>query len=262
MTNMINAQRIKIDATEHEKKVANADIRLRGALTHLGTSFVDSVGQFFDFSIRSDTVAFIDQNVEKTEFMTEEVMSVVADLFSEQAETVQSEIGLSEPISVKSVSLFAGVVQMLALAFFGLTEASDAQSKEDEIVSQDEDAIAESSIRDQCDPAGLNQHAAGAKLDAGKSRAWLCLGGFAKAIGKVSEVTTFGAKKYTPGGWKSVPNAQERYLDAALRHLLATASEKADEESKLPHLAHAAWNLLAVLELQMLSAAQKEPVIA
>ena len=251
---MINVQIINIDVTHHEKKVANADIRLRGALTHIGTCFVDSVGQFFDFSIHSDTVAFIEQNVEKTKFMTSEVMSLVADLFSEQAETVQSEAGLSKPIGVESVSLFAGAVQMLAVAFFGLVEASDAQNKEDEIVRQDENAIAEAS--------GIDQHTAGAKLDAGKSRAWLCLGGFAKAIVQVSEVTTFGAKKYTPDGWKSVPNAQERYLDAAVRHLLAAASEKADEESKLPHLAHAAWNLLAVLELQILDAAQKELVVA
>lgn len=76
-------------------------------------------------------------------------------------------------------------------------------------------------------------------------------GGFANAITEVSKVGTFGAAKYTDDGWKSVEGAQERYLSAAYRHMLAfQRGEKLDKESSLPHLAHAAWNLLAVTELE------------
>jgi hypothetical protein len=55
------------------------------------------------------------------------------------------------------------------------------------------------------------------------------------------KVLTFGAKKYSPGGWKTVPDAKDRYFAAALRHLTAYQSgEKTDPESGLSHLAHAA----------------------
>ncbi len=95
----------------------------------------------------------------------------------------------------------------------------------------------------------MDQHEPGAKLDNGKNRMALCLHGFSRAVIQVGEVTTFGAVKYTPNGWKSVENAEERYLDAAYRHMLASAIEECDPESGLRHLAHAAWNILAVLEL-------------
>lgn len=106
-------------------------------------------------------------------------------------------------------------------------------------------------VQQEADPNGIAAHVPGAKLDAGKRRDWLLLSGFALALRRVSDVMTYGAKKYTPNGWKSVPDGEARYLDAAARHLSADASgEKFDRETDLPHLAHAAWNLLAVLELQ------------
>ena len=104
-------------------------------------------------------------------------------------------------------------------------------------------------IQQEEDPDGLNQHAPGAKLDAGKPRPWLVLGGFRSALMEVAKVGTLGAVKYSDHGWRSVRGAEQRYLDAALRHLLAP--EALDPESGLPHLAHAAWNVLAVLELQL-----------
>ena len=101
------------------------------------------------------------------------------------------------------------------------------------------------------DPEGKSQHETGAKLDAGKMRAGLVLGDFANALKLVCEVGTFGAEKYTPRGWLDVPNAEERYEDAKERHLLERLSgDKFDQDSQLPHLAHEAWNALAVLELQ------------
>jgi hypothetical protein len=99
-------------------------------------------------------------------------------------------------------------------------------------------------------PDGLGQHESGAKLDAGKTRMSLVMGGFAKALTKVGEVGTFGANKYTDNGWRDVNNGTERYMDALYRHLLKfSQGERYDSDSGLEHLAHAAWNALAILEL-------------
>jgi len=99
----------------------------------------------------------------------------------------------------------------------------------------------------ELDPNGLHPNTPGAKLDANKPDCDLVFGGFAKALLEVAKVGTFGAVKYTDNGWKSVPNGIRRYRSAAYRHLLAL--EFLDKDSNLPHLAHAAWNCLAALEL-------------
>lgn len=100
-------------------------------------------------------------------------------------------------------------------------------------------------------PEGCSLNVAGAKADAGKPRMDLVLGGFSEALLRVAEVGTFGANKYTDNGWKEVANGRERYTDALLRHLFASKKEAFDRDSHLLHLAHAAWNALAVLELYL-----------
>lgn len=103
----------------------------------------------------------------------------------------------------------------------------------------------------QVDPNNIPQHQAGAKLDGGKPLAALVVGDFSNALQRVVDVGTFGANKYTRSGWLSVPDAESRYADAMMRHLLAHfANEKTDSDSGLPHLHHAAWNVLALVELQ------------
>ena len=102
----------------------------------------------------------------------------------------------------------------------------------------------------QRDPWGKNPHEEGAKLDAGKNRMGLVMSGFPRALLAVGEIATYGANKYTPNGWVSVPNGKERYTDAMYRHLLEEAQgAEYDEESHMRHAAHAAWNALARLEL-------------
>lgn len=102
------------------------------------------------------------------------------------------------------------------------------------------------------DPTGREQHQPGAKLDAGKPRPALVLGGFARALLAVTAVGTFGAAKYTDNGWTSVPNGEERYDDANLRHWLKEKTgEAVDPDSELEHAAHAAWNALARLDLML-----------
>ena len=95
-------------------------------------------------------------------------------------------------------------------------------------------------------------HKLGAKDDNYKPRLDLVLGDFHRALWGVGLVGTFGANKYTDRGWHEVPNAEERYLSAMLRHYFKyKLGEELDNESNLPHLAHMAWNALAVLQLHM-----------
>ena len=106
--------------------------------------------------------------------------------------------------------------------------------------------------RTEQDPSGKNPHEPGAKLDAGKQRAWLMICGFARALDAVASVTTAGAKKYTPNGWRDVPNGEERYMEAFARHQLALArGEHIDADTGCLHKAQMAWNLLASLELEL-----------
>jgi len=67
----------------------------------------------------------------------------------------------------------------------------------------------------------------------------------------VVQVLTFGACKYGANNWKHVPEAQERYFAAALRHLVAwKCGEVLDPESGLPHLSHAISSLLFVANFE------------
>jgi len=88
----------------------------------------------------------------------------------------------------------------------------------------------------------------GRKNDDGKILAAL-LGDFSRALLGVAEVGTFGANKYTRGGWLHVKDKKQRYTDALWRHLLQSTIDELDSESGLTHLEHAAWNILAVIEL-------------
>lgn len=92
----------------------------------------------------------------------------------------------------------------------------------------------------------------GTKYDGDKFYGSILYEYFPRAVEEVMKVSTFGAKKYSRGGWAHVPNAIERYTDAMHRHLLSEArGEVLDSDSGLPHKAHAAWNALCVLELQL-----------
>ena len=100
------------------------------------------------------------------------------------------------------------------------------------------------------DPTGAEAHEPGAKLDGGKTLAGV-LSDFSLALQAVAEVGTHGARKYSRGGWQSVPDALTRYKDAEWRHLLKSRHEEYDPDSGLLHDAHKAWNVLAQLELRL-----------
>lgn len=82
----------------------------------------------------------------------------------------------------------------------------------------------------------------GKKLDAGTRRFTLLPW---SVVGEVVDVLEFGARKYAVDNWKKVPDAETRYVNAALRHVTAVIEgEKFDPESGLPHLAHAICSLM------------------
>lgn len=74
---------------------------------------------------------------------------------------------------------------------------------------------------------------------------------FPRALEAVARVSEFGATKYNRNNWVGVKDAKTRYRAAMLRHELQDWNEKLDPESKLLHLAHVAWNALAILELEL-----------
>jgi len=100
------------------------------------------------------------------------------------------------------------------------------------------------------DPNGLKPSDPGAKLDDGKVRAGL-LKQFSRALTEVAKVSTYGAGKYSEGGWATVKDGHKRYTDAMMRHWLAEEFESIDEESGLLHMAQVAWNALARLEFYL-----------
>lgn len=72
------------------------------------------------------------------------------------------------------------------------------------------------------------------------------------AVEEIVKVYTMGAEKYAPNAWKDIPDAYDRYKAAMLRHVTAyDKGERIDKESGLSHLAHAAWNAIAILWLDM-----------
>lgn len=95
---------------------------------------------------------------------------------------------------------------------------------------------------------------AGLKFDGGKLRYDLYPLG---AYEGCTKVLTFGANKYTLDGWKTVPDAKNRYYAALIRHLNAQKmySDNGgtglayDDESGLPHLDHAQCCLVFLREL-------------
>ena len=98
-----------------------------------------------------------------------------------------------------------------------------------------------------------------AKYDQGKNRLDLV---FPSIIEEIGFIRTYGVKKYKdPDNWKRIDDAKQRYTAAAMRHFEAwRKGEKLDPESGLRHLAHAACNLMFLIELEREEEATKEYV--
>jgi len=88
----------------------------------------------------------------------------------------------------------------------------------------------------------MNLKTRGVKKDSGKLQ-WALLPW--REVGQVVDVLTKGVKKYSEDNWMHVPGGERRYMEAAMRHIIARQrGEINDKETKLPHLAHAVCCLL------------------
>lgn len=103
----------------------------------------------------------------------------------------------------------------------------------------------------EAEPNGIDQHAPGTKLDSGKVKVSLLFNDFPRALLAVAKIATFGADKYSEGGWLEVQDGIKRYDNAKNRHILYGAIDPVDDESGMLHLAHECWNALAKLELTL-----------
>ena len=86
------------------------------------------------------------------------------------------------------------------------------------------------------------------KMDEGKLE-WSLLPW--EEIEELVRVLEFGAKKYSPNSWQGVPDGERRYTNAMLRHVVDfVRGIEYDQETQLPHLAHACVNALFLLYLR------------
>lgn len=67
--------------------------------------------------------------------------------------------------------------------------------------------------------------------------------GLEEALGQVAKVLAFGQQKYPSNDWNTYP--PEKHLHAILRHL--GRGDALDEETGLPHAAHAAARCMMLL---------------
>jgi len=83
------------------------------------------------------------------------------------------------------------------------------------------------------------------KKDEGKNR-WDLLP--LAQVDEVVKVITYATTQYPINSWKRLPDFNERFYAAVMRHLVSwRGGEFNDKESGLPHLAHAACGLLYLL---------------
>lgn len=75
------------------------------------------------------------------------------------------------------------------------------------------------------------------------------------AIKRIEPVMAYGAGKYEPLGYYSVPDRRNQYIKATMRHLVdffigvaRGIDEPLDDETGLPHLCHAGASLLIALD--------------
>jgi len=91
----------------------------------------------------------------------------------------------------------------------------------------------------------MDEEQKGVKFDEGKLRYDLLP---TYAIEEIVRVFTNGANKYSPHNWQKGME-WSRLFSAMMRHCFKFWSgEDLDEETNLSHMAHAAWNALALLE--------------
>ena len=100
----------------------------------------------------------------------------------------------------------------------------------------------------------LTDDGKGKKYDGGKSMVGTLVRIFANALLGIGACIEFGTHKYPKSdNWKLVEDGINRYADSLMRHLLKHYSgEEKDPETGLPHLFHAGWNMLTIIEFYLM----------
>jgi len=77
----------------------------------------------------------------------------------------------------------------------------------------------------------------------------VALGGMSNFLKELARVCTFGAERYGDESWKTVPNAETRYLGAMQRHIydFQHGNYLNHEDGMLYHIAQVAWNAISLL---------------
>jgi hypothetical protein len=91
------------------------------------------------------------------------------------------------------------------------------------------------------------EQSGGTRYSEGKPGNWWCMPLW--GLREVARVSAYGAKKYAPFDWQQ-GQSFSTLMDCAMRHMVAVVQFgiwSRDHESGLLHLAHAAWNILALL---------------
>lgn len=88
------------------------------------------------------------------------------------------------------------------------------------------------------------------RYNEGKPKMSYFMRSFPKMMEAIARVKEFGANKYDDGNWRLGNKPDEEYYDSLFRHLdYHFKGELYDSDSGCLHLAHAVWNLCALLEL-------------
>lgn len=93
----------------------------------------------------------------------------------------------------------------------------------------------------------------GNKYSKGKPKLSILIRQFPRALKAICSVSEYGHNKYIESdedylNFIRVPDAENQYRDAGLRHELERGINELDE-SGYPHIYHKAWNALAELEI-------------
>lgn len=81
-----------------------------------------------------------------------------------------------------------------------------------------------------------------------------------RTIDDMAEIMATGAAAHGDQGWKTLPDAEDRYFSAAMRHLVAWRNgDTIDGDSGYPHLAHVMCNIMFLSEFDKMAAARAIP---
>lgn len=173
------------------------------------------------------------------------IISKGNDIYVEYAKEDEDKIygHLEEAEECVFKDIFASILLNNSNRFKPTEDSTDiVESKEKDI------SVGEAEVLSDKPLTGVKHNKLKAPLDILQTRQ------FPKALQALALATAFGNKKYKDTdkdflNFKRVPGGSQTYFDAAARHNVQRIDT--DEDSGLPHLVHAVWNMLAALEISI-----------